>query len=146
VVIAHDFLTPQGPGPVIPFTITGAETVLVANGDQLFGTVTGSGVNNSGATSGKDVVTVTGGTGGFAGATGSYTERYTGHIFSQIGASVVGPLHTIFRGRITLGMGYCDPLQGSPDYCDPLQGPPAGRRDAGRTHHKRHQRRHLSRG
>jgi hypothetical protein len=146
VILAHDFLTPHGPGPVIPYTITGTETVLVGNGDQIFGTVTGTGVNNSGATTGTDVVTITGGTGGFAGATGSYTEKYSGHIFSQVGNNLVGPLHTVFRGHVTLGSGYCDPLQGSPGYCDPLQRQPARGDHAGRTHHQRHQRRDRRRG
>jgi hypothetical protein len=146
VVLAHDFLTPHGPGPVIPYSITGTETVIVANGDQLFGAVTGTGVNNSGATQGTDVVTITGGTGGFSGATGSYTEKYTGHIFSQMGTNLVGPLHTVFRGHITLGPGYCDPLQSSPRYCDPLQRSAAPGHRAGRTHHQRHQRRHRRRG
>jgi hypothetical protein len=143
VVLANDVLTPNGPAPVIPYTITGTETVIVANGDQLFGTVTGTGVNNFGATSGMNVVTITGGTGGFAGATGSYTETYTGQIFSQIGTNVVGPLHTIFRGHITLGAGYCDPFQGPA--CDPLQRPAARDHHAGRTHHQLHQRRHRGR-
>jgi hypothetical protein len=142
VVLANDFLTPHGPVPMIPYTITGTETLIVANGAQLFGTVTGTGVNNSGATSGMNVVTITGGTGGFAGATGSYTETYTGHIFSSIGPNVVGPLHTIFRGRITLGGGYCDPLQA---YCDPFQRSVARDHRAGQAHHQRHQRRHRGR-
>jgi hypothetical protein len=135
VVLANDALTPHGLGPAIPYTITGTETVIVATGDQLFGTVIGMGVNNNGATRGMNVVTVTGGTGRFTGATGSYTEKYSGHIFSQIGTELVGPLHTVFRGHITLGGGYCDPLQGGPGYCDPLQPP------AARDHH-----RHRGRG
>jgi hypothetical protein len=145
VVLANDFLTPHAAPPVIPFTVTGTETVIVANGDQLFGSVTGKAVNNSGATSGMDVVTITGGTGGFAGASGSYTETYTGQIFLGIGTNVLGPLHTVFRGHITLGAGYCDPLQGPAGYCDPLQRSATSDRRSGHTHHPDHHRRHRHR-
>ena len=88
-----ELFTPLGLPPVIPYTLMGTETLVAANGDELLGTVHGTGVNNSGSTSGTNVVTITGGTGRFADASGSYTETYTGEITSQIGTIVSGPVH-----------------------------------------------------
>lgn len=97
-----ELLTPLGLPPVIPYTLTGTETLVAANGDEVVGTVHGSGVNNSGATSGTNVVTITGGTGRFADASGFYTETYTGKVTSQVGTIVSGPVTTTIRGRINL--------------------------------------------
>lgn len=97
-----ELFTPLGLPPVIPYAITGTETLVAANGDELFGTVNGTGVNNSGATSGTNAVTITGGTGRFADASGSYTETYTGEVTSQIGTIVSGPVTTTIRGHINL--------------------------------------------
>jgi hypothetical protein len=94
-------LAPLGPPPVIPYALTGTETLTAANGDKLFGTVDGTGVNNAGATNGTNVVTITGGTGRFADASGSYTETYTGAITSQVGTIVSGPITTTIQGRIS---------------------------------------------
>lgn len=141
VALGNELLTPLGAPPVIPYSITGTETVVARNGDELFGSVTGTGVNNSGATHGTNVVTITGGTGALAGATGSYTETYHGRIFGQVGSSQVGPLTTIIRGHISLAGGYCDPFQGPTGYCDPFGGSTASHHHAGPTHHQRHQRR-----
>ncbi|HEY1508699.1 MAG TPA: hypothetical protein VGF93_06845 [Solirubrobacteraceae bacterium] len=126
IAIGNESLTPLGAPPVIPYRLTGSETLIMANGDNVFGAVNGTGVNNSGATSGTNLVTITGGTGRFANAAGSYTETYTGQIFSQIGTTMLGPVHTTIRGHIRLGGGYVDPLAGH------------------QTHHQRHQRRGSS--
>ena len=144
VAFGNELLTPLGASPVIPYSITGTETVVATNGDQLFGSVTGTGVNNSGATRGTNVVTITGGTGALAGATGSYTETYTGRTFGQIGSSLVGPLTTTIRGHISLAGGYCDPFQGPTGYCDPFPGSTTRHHHAGRTHHRHHQRRNRA--
>jgi hypothetical protein len=112
IAIDSDSFTPNGPGPtVIPYTVTGNETMVMANGDQIFGTVAGTGVNDSGATRGTDVVTITGGTGAFAFATGSYTVTYTGRVLSQVATSLVGPINATVRGFVHPG-GYVDPLAG----------------------------------
>ena len=145
VAVGNELFTPLGAPPVIPYSITGTETVVARNGDELFGSVTGTGVNKSGATRGTNVVTVTGGTGTLAGATGSYTETYKGRIFGQVGSSLVGPLTTIIRGHITFAGGYCDPFQGPTGYCDPFPGSTARHHRASRTHHQRHQRRNRGR-
>jgi hypothetical protein len=98
----NESFTPLGLPPAIPYTLTGTETLVAANGDKLFGTVDGTGVNNAGATSGTNVVTITGGTGRFADASGSYTETYTGAITSQVGTIVSGPITTTVQGRISV--------------------------------------------
>ena len=82
--------------------MTGTETLVAENGDELFGTVNGTGVNNAGATGGKNVATITGGTGRFNGASGSYTETYTGAVTSQVGTVISGPVATTIRGHIRL--------------------------------------------
>jgi hypothetical protein len=145
VALGNELFTPLGASPVLPYSITGTETVVARNGDELFGSVTGTGVNNSGATRGTNVVTITGGTGALAGATGSYTETYKGRVFGQVGSSLVGPLTTIIRGHISLAGGYCDPFQGPTGYCDPFPGSSERHHGAGRTHHQRHQRRNRGR-
>ena len=142
VAFGNELLTPLGASPVIPYSIAGTETIVAKNGDELFGNVTGTGVNNSGATSGTNVVTITGGTGALAGATGAYTERYHGKIFGQVGSSLVGPLTTIIRGHLRLAGGYCDPFQG---YCDPFAGSTTRHHRGGRKHHQQHQRRNRGR-
>lgn len=144
VALGNDLLTPLGASPAVPYSITGTETVVTTNGDDLFGSVTGSGVNKAGATRGTNVVTITGGTGALAGATGSYTETYTGRVFGQVGSSQVGPLTTIIRGHLKLADQYCDPFQGPAGYCDPFSGPATRHHRPGRTHHHRHQ--HRNRG
>jgi hypothetical protein len=145
VALGNESYTPLGLPPVIPYSVTGTETVVAKNGDELFGSVTGTGVNNSGATKGTNVVTVTGGTGALAGATGTYTERYTGKIFGQIGSSQVGPMTTIIRGHITFGGQYCDPFQNPTGYCDPFPASTTRHPLAGRRHHQPQQRRNRGR-
>jgi hypothetical protein len=139
VSFGHEWFTPLGRSPVIPYTITGTETLVTATGDELFGNVSGTGVNNSGAASGTNVVTITGGTGGLAGATGFYTETYAARVFGGIGSSLVGPITTIVSGHISLGGGYCDPLQGPTSYCDPLDGSRAHDHGARHAHHHQRQ-------
>ena len=97
----NESFTPLGLPPAIPYALTGTETLVAANGDKLFGTVDGTGVNNAGATSGTNVVAITGGTGRFADASGSYTETYTGAITSQVGTILSGPIATTIQGRIS---------------------------------------------
>lgn len=75
--------TPGAPGT---FTVAGTAEIVAPNGDQVFGTFTGSGHNTGPQTSDTTVdVTITGGTGRFEGASGSFT----GTVFSQT-TSVVG--------------------------------------------------------
>ena len=98
---------PTGFPPFVPYTVIGTQTVVAANGDQLFGTLNGVGVNDSAtsAASGTNVITVTGGTGRFANATGSYTVTYKSQGTSMIGTVESSTVTTTFQGNINLGVG-----------------------------------------
>jgi hypothetical protein len=91
--------------PFVPYTVMGTQTAVAANGDQLFGTLNGVGVNNSAtsAASGTNTITITGGTGRFANATGSYTVTYKSQATSMIGTIESGRVTTTFQGSINLG-------------------------------------------
>jgi hypothetical protein len=68
-------LTPTGPST---FDITISVTITAANGDQLFGDISGSGTNvASGGSTGTTATTITGGTGRFTGASGSVSGPFT---------------------------------------------------------------------
>jgi hypothetical protein len=54
-------------------TATGHAVLTAANGDQLYATFTGTGVVAGGVATVVETYTITGGTGRFAGATGSFT-------------------------------------------------------------------------
>jgi hypothetical protein len=78
-------LTPTGPNT---FDITISVTVTAANGDQLFGDVSGSGtLDASGNAQGTDVTTFTGGTGRFTGASGSASGPFTQTLISTNGVT-----------------------------------------------------------
>lgn len=99
---AIELFTPVGLPPLIPYTLTGTETLVAANGNKLFGTVNGTGLNNTGdlTAQGKNVVTITGGTGRFADATGTFTETYsTSYVVS--GTAATGPVTTAAQGHIS---------------------------------------------
>ena len=66
------------------FTYTGTRTFVAANGDKLFSAITGKGTFTSTAAHSTETDTITGGTGRFAGASGTYTDtisnrRHLGH-------------------------------------------------------------------
>jgi len=68
-------LTLTGPDT---FTLAGSGTIVAANGSELFVTFTGSGtLEASGNTGGPVVLTITGGTGRFDGASGSLAGSYS---------------------------------------------------------------------
>jgi Protein kinase domain len=56
------------------YTYTGTRTIVTANGDEVFSAIEGSGTSNTSTTShGTETDTITGGTGRFTGASGTYT-------------------------------------------------------------------------
>jgi hypothetical protein len=68
-------ITPTGPDT---FTIAGSAVIVAANGDELFGTFTGSGTNTPGGGSEGTVdVTYSGGTGRFTNASGTASGPFT---------------------------------------------------------------------
>ena len=78
-------------------TVTGTSTFTAANGDMLFVTMTGTGID---PTHGSGVFTIVGGTGRYAGATGSYQQNIT---FAAPGGSadVIGYTE-VFEGSIIM--------------------------------------------
>jgi hypothetical protein len=80
----EDATAGPSPGPN-RFTYTGTETYVAANGDKLFATVAATGTLTPPANT--TVETITGGTGRFAGASGTFTTAR---------AVVVGSVSTVF--------------------------------------------------
>ncbi len=79
-------VTPTGPGT---FTYTGTRTFLAANGDKVFSAITGRGTFTRTTAHSTETDTITGGTGRFAGASGTYRDTV-----SFVVVSVTGPIQT----------------------------------------------------
>lgn len=84
------------------FTFTGAVTLACGNGDELFGTISGQGVNFSPTVSvATDTITVTGGTGKFTGATGTVQESIFSKVLSSNSDSVTTREVASISGTLT---------------------------------------------
>ena len=67
--------------PQPPFTVNGTRTITAANGDQIFTTFTGSSTPVVNGMNGADLQeTITGGTGRFTNASGSFTTKARNNI------------------------------------------------------------------
>jgi Protein kinase domain len=76
-VTGHENLTFTFPSASM-FSYTGTRTLVTANGDEVFSTIEGSGTSVTSTTShGTENDTVTGGTGRFTGASGTYTLTFS---------------------------------------------------------------------
>jgi hypothetical protein len=80
-------------------TLTGTDTEVAANGDKLFSTFTITGTVSTGKSTG--VFTVTGGTGRFAGASGTFTTTNTSTIVSTVGTIITTHDTNTVNGRIS---------------------------------------------
>jgi hypothetical protein len=90
---------PTGPAT---FIYAGTSALEAANGDELFSTVTGSGTFTSSTTAeSTQVNTITGGTGRFADASGTYSETVSSVIVSIIGTTENAHNTATFNGRIS---------------------------------------------
>lgn len=90
-------LTPQGTA-----VVTGAQTVVGANGDQLTGDVTITGpAPTPGVHSNIGVITVTGGTGRFEDASGELRVNSEATPFSFDGVTLLESLESKLRGRLS---------------------------------------------
>jgi hypothetical protein len=81
------------------FNLTGTDTEVAANGDELFSNFTVTGTVSSGASTG--VFTITGGTGRFADASGTFTIVATSTIVSTVGTTITSHDTNTIEGRIT---------------------------------------------
>lgn len=84
------------------FTVRGTGIVTAANGSKLFTAFSGSGtIDATGGTAGQSAVTVTGGTGRFAGASGEQTDTFSAPPGSLNGTTLTGPITDSFTGTIS---------------------------------------------
>jgi hypothetical protein len=90
-------LTPTGPGT---FTGVGTTTIVAANGDQLFGTFTEALTTTGPHIGFAFVITITGGTGRFADASGRMTGTGSSVITSIVGATATS--HQTFDSEGTI--------------------------------------------
>jgi hypothetical protein len=100
---SHSFaVTLTGP---TTFTVVSSETFTAANGDQLFatfaggGSLTGVGVGETAHITGP--ITITGGTGRFADASGTLTGTFDAETLSIVGTTVVNRDTFSVEGRIS---------------------------------------------
>jgi hypothetical protein len=102
-IAGGDVATLTATGPAT-FTYTGTDTLAAANGDKLFSTFTGSGVFTSATTAeSSQVNTITGGTGRFADASGTFTITISSLIVSVSSTSETAHNTDTFNGQIS----YC---------------------------------------
>ena len=90
------------PGANGTFSIAGTATFVAANGDALFSAFTGSGQNTSATTSEVTAHSIiTGGTGRFDGATGTFDARVVTQITSVVGTTVTANQTNTLEGTIS---------------------------------------------
>jgi hypothetical protein len=84
------------------FTYTGTDTLVAANGDEVFSTFTGSGVFTSATTiKSTQVNTITGGTGHFADASGTFTVTISSVVVSSSATSDTTDNTDTWNGQIS---------------------------------------------
>ena len=83
------------------FTYTGTRPFVAANGDEVFSAVMGSGTSAPPTGESTETDTITGGTGRFAGATGTYTNTVSSVVVSVIGPIVTTRVTAVVQGQIS---------------------------------------------
>jgi len=83
------------------FTVTGTETLIAANGDEVHATVTGTGTLNGSQGDVEVVITITGGTGRFDDASGTLIGRFSAETVSAVGGTIVNRDAFTLEGRIS---------------------------------------------
>ncbi len=89
--------TPTGPST---FTYTGTRIFVAANGDKVFSAITGKGTFTRTAAHSTETDTVTGGTGRFAGASGTYTDTISTVVVSATSTSQTSRVAAAAQGQI----------------------------------------------
>ena len=83
------------------FAFTGTATFVAANGDKVFTTIVGTGTVTTTGSESTTVDTITGGTGRFAGASGTFTLTNVGVTVSTVGSIVTQTLTGTAVGQIS---------------------------------------------
>jgi hypothetical protein len=93
----NDTVTLTGPST---FTYTGTRTFVAANGDKLFSAISGKGTFTRTAARSTETDTITGGTGSFAGASGTYTDVISSVVVSATATSQTSRFTASAHGQI----------------------------------------------
>ena len=95
----YDDLTFTLTGPST-FTYTGTRTFVAANGDKLFSNITGKGTLTRTTATSTETDTITGGTGRFAGVSGTYTNTVSSVVVSATSTSQTSRFTAAAHGQI----------------------------------------------
>jgi len=95
----YDNLTFTLTGPST-FTYTGTRTVVAANGGKLFSAITGKGTLTRTTAKSTETDTITGGTGRFAGASGTYTDTINSVVVSATSTTQTSRFTAAAQGQI----------------------------------------------
>jgi len=82
------------------FTFTGTRTFMAANGDKLFSAITGTGTFTRTTAHSTETDTITGGTGRFAGASGTYTDVISSVIVSATATWQTSRFTAVAHGQV----------------------------------------------
>jgi hypothetical protein len=82
------------------FTYTGTRTFAAANGDKVFSNITGKGTFTRTTAHSTETDTITGGTGRFAGASGTYTDTISSVVVSSTTSSQTSRVTAAAHGQI----------------------------------------------
>lgn len=82
------------------FTYTGTRTFMPANGDKLFSAISGKGTFTRTTAKATETDTITGGTGRFAGASGTYTDTISFVVVSVTGSVQTSHVTAVTHGQI----------------------------------------------
>ncbi len=93
----NDTVTLTGPST---FTYTGTRIFVAANGDKLFSAITGTGTFTRTTARSTEADTITGGTGRFAGASGTYTDTISSVVVSATATSQTSRFTAAAQGQI----------------------------------------------
>jgi hypothetical protein len=83
------------------FAYTGTRTFVAANGDEVFSAITGSGTFTPTTAQSTEKDTITGGTGRFAGASGTYTDTVSFIVVSASATSETLRFAVVTQGQIS---------------------------------------------
>jgi hypothetical protein len=95
----HDNLTFTLTGPST-FSYTGTRTFVAANGNKVFSAITGKGTLTRTTAHSTETDTITGGTGRFAGASGTYTDTISSVVISATSTSQTSRVTADAHGQI----------------------------------------------